>query len=51
MSGKEERKRVNTHNTERITGNFLDARRLCGFKDKGMFGSRTQGGLLPLVKT
>ena len=42
---------MNTHNTEGITGNFLDARRLCGFKDKGMVGSRAQEGLLSLVKT
>ena len=46
-----ERERMNTHNTEGITGNFLDARRLCGFKDKGMVGSRAQEGLLSLVKT
>lgn len=42
---------MNIHNTEGITGNFPDARRLCGFKDKGMVGSRAQEGLLSLVKT
>ena len=37
---------MNTHNTKKITDNFLDIRSLGGFKDEGMVGSRAQQELL-----